>query len=168
MKFAGRTAKILAVYPSPCRLLIESGLTACLSGSLRVLMAGALKAKHVDWNSRLITVRGKLLRGYASRHFCLIRGPDTPTTVPYNPSATPISSDIVLTKDLSTSDYLKAYSAVSSDHSPILIDTRCRSSFLNLTCPALFEGPWKCLLPRVDRVLTRGLRYRLVLRIKYA
>jgi hypothetical protein len=100
MKLAGITAKILAVYPSPCRLLIKPDMTACLSGGLGVLMAGALKAKHVDWNSRLITVRGKLLRGYASRHFCLIRGPDTPTTVPYNPSATPISSDIILTKDL--------------------------------------------------------------------
>jgi len=31
--------------------------------------------------------RGKLLRDYADEKSCLIFGPDTPTTNPYNPSA---------------------------------------------------------------------------------
>jgi hypothetical protein len=52
-------------------------------------MAGDLKAKHVDWNSRLTSRRGNLLRDYADGISCLIFGPDTPTTNPYNPSATP-------------------------------------------------------------------------------
>jgi hypothetical protein len=48
-----------------------------------VLMAGDLNAKHVDWNSRLTTRRGKLLRDYADENACLIFGTD-----PYNLSAT--------------------------------------------------------------------------------
>jgi hypothetical protein len=94
-------------------------------------MAGDLNANHVDWNSRLTTVRGKLLRDYADRHSCLIHGPDSPTTIPYNPSATPDVLDIAVTKNLPTPVHLTACSALSSDHLPILIDTTCRSSFLN-------------------------------------
>ena len=102
MKMAGKSAKILAVYLSPSRPLIKSDLTACLSGGLPVFMAGNLNAKHMDWNSRLTTVRGKLLRDYADRHSCLIHGPDSPTTVPYNPSATADVLDFVVTKHLPT------------------------------------------------------------------
>jgi hypothetical protein len=62
-------------------------------------MAGDLNAKHVDWNSRLNTRRGKLLRDYSDGNSCLIFGPDTPTTNPYNPSSTPDVSDIAVTKE---------------------------------------------------------------------
>ena len=86
-------------------------------------------AKHVDWNSRLTTRRGKLLRDYADENSCLIFGPDTPTTNPYNPSATPDVLDIAVTKDVPFPVYLTSCSALSSDHLPGLIDTACRSSF---------------------------------------
>ena len=92
-------------------------------------MAGDLNAKHVDWNSRLSTRRGKLLRDYADGNSCLIFGPDTPTTNPYNPLATPDVLDIVITKNLTSPVYLTSCSALSSDHLPVLIDTTCRSSF---------------------------------------
>ena len=59
---ANRPVKILAVYPSPSRPLIKRDLSACLDGGLRVLMTGDLNAKHVDWNARVITTRGRLLR----------------------------------------------------------------------------------------------------------
>jgi hypothetical protein len=58
--------KILAAYLSPSRPLFEADLFACLSGWLPVLMAGDLITKHVDWNSRLITPRGRRLRDYAN------------------------------------------------------------------------------------------------------
>jgi hypothetical protein len=57
-----RPVKIVAAYLSPTRPLIESDLNGCLSGGLPVLMAVDLNAKHTDWNSRLITTRGALLR----------------------------------------------------------------------------------------------------------
>jgi hypothetical protein len=94
-----------------------------------VLMAGDLNAKHVDCNSRLNTRRRKLLRDYADGNSCLIFGPYTPTTKPYNPLATPDVLDIVITKNLTSPVYLASCSALSSDHLPVLIDTTCRSSF---------------------------------------
>jgi hypothetical protein len=94
-------------------------------------MAGDFNAKHVDSNSRMTTVRGKLLRDYADRHSRFIQGPDSPTTVSYNPSAAPDILDIAVTKNLRTPVHLTTCSALSSDHLPILIDTTCRSSFLN-------------------------------------
>jgi hypothetical protein len=97
---AGRPVKILPAYLSPSRPLFGADLTACIGGGLPVLMAGDLNAKHVDWNSRLTTRRGKLLRDYADENSCLIFGPDTPTTNPYNPSATPDVLDIAVTKVL--------------------------------------------------------------------
>jgi hypothetical protein len=85
----GKPVKILAAYPSPSRPLIGADLTACFGGGLPVLMAGDLNSKHVDWNSRMTTRWGKLLRDYADGNSCLIFGPDTPSTNPYNPSVTP-------------------------------------------------------------------------------
>ena len=49
--------KILAAYLSPSGPLIEADLSACLCRGLPVPVAGDLNAKHVDWNSRLITTR---------------------------------------------------------------------------------------------------------------
>jgi hypothetical protein len=98
-------------------------------------MAGVLNAKHVDWNSWLTTTRCKLLRDYASRNSCLIYGPDSPTTLPYNSTATPDVLDIVITKDLTFPLYLTACSALSSDLLPVLMDTTCRSCFRNLSAP---------------------------------
>jgi hypothetical protein len=56
---AGKTVKILSVYFSPSRPLKGGDLTNCFGGGLPVLMAVDLHAKHMDWNSRLNTRRGK-------------------------------------------------------------------------------------------------------------
>ena len=112
-----------------CRSLIGADLDACFGGGLPVLLAGDLNAKHVDWNSWLSTRRGKLLRDYADGNSCLIFGPDSPTTNPYNSSATPDVLDIVITRGLPSPVHLTSCSALSSDHLPVLIDTMCRSSF---------------------------------------
>ena len=119
---------ILAAYLSPSFPLIGENLTACFGGGMLVLMAGDLNAKHMDWNSRLNTRRGKL-RDYADENSCLIFGPDSPTTNPYNPSATPDVLDIAITKNLSFPMFLTSCSALSSEHLTVLIDTACRSSF---------------------------------------
>ena len=86
---ASKPGKILAVYLPPSQPAVNSDLSACRGGGLRVLMAGDLNAKHVNWNCRLIRTRGRLLRDYDIEHACLIAGLDTPTVVPYNSSATP-------------------------------------------------------------------------------
>jgi len=126
---AGRPVKILAVYLCPSRPLIGADLTASFGGGLPVLLAGDLNAKHVDWNSRLDTRRGKLLCDYADENSCLIFGPDAPTTNPYRSYSTPVVLDIAMVKGFPLSVYLTSCSALSSDHLPVLIDTKCRSSF---------------------------------------
>jgi hypothetical protein len=124
----GKPVKILAVYLFPSRPLIGAYLSVCFGGGLPILMAGDLNAKHVDWNLRLSTRRGKLLRDYADGN-CLIFGPDSPITNPYNPLAIPDVLDIVITKNLPFPVYLTSCSALRSDHLPVLIATTCRSSF---------------------------------------
>ena len=115
---ASRRVKILAAYLSPSRPMIRSDLSACFGGGLAVLIAGDLNAKHVDWNSRLYTKRGKLLPDCVDGNSCLIFGPDTSTTNPYNSSATPDVFDIVMVKKLPFPMYLTSCSALSSDHLP--------------------------------------------------
>jgi hypothetical protein len=80
----------------------------------------------VDWNSRLTTRRGKLLRDYADENSCLFFGPETLTN---NPFATPDVLDIMITKNLLFPVYLTSCSALISDHLPVLIDTACGTSF---------------------------------------
>jgi hypothetical protein len=96
---AARPVKIVAAYISPTRPLIDSDLAECLSGGFPVLMASDLKAKHMDWNSRLTTARVSLVRDYANRNTRLIFTPDAPTTVPYTHNATPDVLDIVVVKE---------------------------------------------------------------------
>jgi len=118
-------------------------MTACFVGGLPVLMAGDLNAKLVDWNSRLTTRRGKILRDYDDGNSCLIFGPDTPTTNPYKPSATPDVLDIVVTKDVPFQVYLTSCSALNSDQLPVLIDNACRSSFHHPPdCPNFRRTDW--------------------------
>jgi hypothetical protein len=52
----------------------------------------------VDWNSRLITARGRLLRIYDDEKCCVIYGPNTPTSVPYSTSATPGQPSLAVIK----------------------------------------------------------------------
>jgi hypothetical protein len=65
-----------------------------------------MNAKRVGWNSRLNTRRDKFLHDYADENFCLILGPETPTTNPYNPSVIPDVLDIVITSDIPSSVHL--------------------------------------------------------------
>jgi len=72
---------------------------------------------------------GKFLHDYADENSCLIFGLDTPTTNPYNSSATPNVLDTVIVKDLLFPVYLTLSSALNSDHLLVLIHTACHSSF---------------------------------------
>jgi hypothetical protein len=120
--------KILAVYLSPSRTPIGAVLYVCFGGGLQVLLAVELNAKHIDWNSRLTTTREKFRRDYADGNSCLIFGPDSTITNPYNPSATPDVLDIVITRDVPTSVAQISCSALSSEHLNLLIGTGCHSS----------------------------------------
>ena len=95
------------------------------------MTSGDLNAKQVHWNSRLSTRRGNLLRDYADENSCLIFGPVSPTTNPYNPSVSSDVLDIVISKNVLFPVYLTSCFALTSDHLPFLIDTACPSSVLH-------------------------------------
>ena len=67
-----KRVKIVKVYLSLSQPICALDLSASLSGGLPTLMAGDLNTKHVHWNSRLITTRGRLLCDYANENSCLI------------------------------------------------------------------------------------------------
>jgi hypothetical protein len=138
-----KPVRILAVYLSPSRPLITTDLSACIGGGLPDLMAGDLNAKHMEWNSRIFTRRGRFLLDYTDKNSCPIYGPNTPTKVPYNLSAAPDVLDMVITKDLTTPVHLRTSSALNANHLRIPIDTGCRSFYLNLpNRPNLRKTEW--------------------------
>ena len=93
-------------------------------------MPGDVSVEHVDWNSRQRSRGGKLLYDYVDENSRLIFAPDSPNDNLYNLSSYPDVSDIMITNSLSFVVYLTSYSALSSDHLPVLIGTACRSSLL--------------------------------------
>ena len=52
VNIGGRPVKLVAVYLSPLRSLVDAGSSECINGGKPVLLAGDLNAKHKDWNSR--------------------------------------------------------------------------------------------------------------------
>ena len=103
-------------------------LLECISRGISVHLASDLNAKHKDWNSRLNFPRGVLLKEFASKNSCSVHGPDSPTTIPSCPTVTPNVLDIVVVKDIVLPMNLAVCSAHSSDHFPVTVDLRARSS----------------------------------------
>ena len=104
-------------------------LLECFRGNVPVLMAGYLNAKHKDWNSRVNSCRGELLQEYVSTNSCIVYGPTTHITAPFNSSNLPDVLDIVVVKDFVLPVNLTVCNALNSDHLPILVDPPCRASF---------------------------------------
>jgi hypothetical protein len=101
-----------------------------------------LATEHEKW---------ELLRDYADENSYLIFGRDSPTTIPYNPSATHDVLNIEITRHFPSSVHLTSCPALSSNHLLLLIDTMCRSSFQHTqdhpdfgrTDWAKFQATWK-------------------------
>lgn len=115
---ASKPVKTLAVYLSLSRPLFASDPSPCLGGDLSILMAGDSNAKHMDWNSGLIT-RGRLVHDYTNQNsLCIGR-------ITYNHALQILDTTdaaIIIIKDMVTTGYLTICSTLSSDHLPILID----------------------------------------------
>ena len=64
----GKPVKLVAVYQSSLRSLVDADLSEYIGGRKQVLLAGDLNAKLKDWNSILNSARRRvLLREFASR-----------------------------------------------------------------------------------------------------
>jgi hypothetical protein len=101
-------------------------------------MSGDFNEKHTDGISQPIMVRDALLRDYAHKNACLIYGPDSPTSVPYQQNTNPHVLDGLCQGLRLTS--ASVYPAFRSDHLHVLIDTTCRTSFQHLLHRLYFKG----------------------------
>ena len=94
VNIGGRPVNLVAVYLSPLRSLVGADLMECISGGTPLFWL-----KHKDWNSRLNSPRGVLLREFASTNSCIVYGPDSYTTIPSSATLIPDVLDIVVVKD---------------------------------------------------------------------
>jgi hypothetical protein len=124
-----RPVKLVVVYLSPLQSLVDANLLECIGRGAPVLLAVNLNAKHKDWNLRLNSLRGVLLREFVSANSCIINGPDSPTTIPSCSTVMPDVLDLVVVKDFILLVNLTVSSALSSDYFPATVDLWGRSSF---------------------------------------
>jgi Metal-dependent hydrolase len=138
----GRSYSWRTIYHH-CDPCFDTDLLECITGGTPVLLAGDLNAKHKDWNSRLDSQIGVLLREFPSTNSCIVHGPNSPTTIPSCPTVTPEVLDIVVVKDFVLPVNLTVCSAISSDHFPVTVDLRSRSYLQTLPDrPSLKRVDW--------------------------
>jgi Exonuclease III len=77
----GLETVIGAVYQHPSKPFEEADYDTLigLAKSKKFIFGGDLNAKHTDWNSRLISSRGRKLARHADRNKYAISAPDSPT-----------------------------------------------------------------------------------------
>ena len=108
LNLVGRQVKLVAIYIASDRPILDDDLSECFRESISVLMAEDLKAKHKDW--------GDLLREYVSTNSCIVYGPTTHSTAPFNSTNLPDVPDIVVVKDFVLPVPLTVCHALSSNH----------------------------------------------------
>lgn len=95
-----------------------------------MIIAGDPNSKHHAWNSRKNNSASRSLYKYVnSRHDITITAPDTLTRYPSDIRYYPVTLDIAIIKTGQMDYHLKNFpSDLSSDHSPMVIDTPKKSS----------------------------------------
>ena len=81
IELGGLETVVGALYHSPSKPFVEEDYDKLirLSVSKRFILGGDLNCKHTDWNSRVVTRKGKLLAKHADKHSYAISAPDKPT-----------------------------------------------------------------------------------------
>jgi hypothetical protein len=117
-----KQVKILAVYLSPSRPLIDYDPSACLDGRISVLMV-------VVWSTSTV-ILGWFLRNLTKGRSCLIDGSDIRNAVTYNSFATIDAPNIVITNDIVSPIYTNTCSALGSNRITVLFDKQWRSPII--------------------------------------
>ena len=116
-----------AVYPSPSKPFKEAyyDMLIGLAKSKKFIFGGDRNAKHTDWNSRLITSRGRKLARHADRNKYAISAPDSLTYYPHQGNAKTNVLDIFLhDMELPVLDVV-TLDELNSDHNPVLFTVKC-------------------------------------------
>jgi len=125
--------RLVAVYKSPNTTLLTADLDTLLNTTTDTIIAGDLNSKHGSWNSLVSNSSGRILNNYLdNRQDTTVAAPTSPTHYPDNPNHRPDILDIALLKTGHLNFHLENFpEALSSDHSPIILNLRNRASQLS-------------------------------------
>ena len=126
----GLETVISTLYQSLTKPLVKDDFDKLIGLSMigRFIFGGDLNCKHTDWNSRLISSRGRKLARHADRNRYAISAPDRPTYYPYRQNAAPDVLDIFLHHIELLVDDVVALDELNSDHAPVLLTAKCSMS----------------------------------------
>ena len=126
-----------ALYHSPSKPFVEEDFDKLirLSVSKRFILGGDLNCKHTDWNSRVVTRKGKQLAKHADKYSYAISAPDRPTYYSNRSNCTPDVLDILLHHVSLPIEVIETLDELNSDHNPVLvvINTSSPSQILSNT-----------------------------------
>lgn len=118
---------LVAAYQRPQDVLLEQDLDTLFNLSTSVLIMCDLNSKHPDWNCTRGNMNGNLHR-YLENNTYVLLPPDSHTHYPNNLNYIPSTIDLVLLKNLISSD-LEVIHELDSDHLPILLKIMTKSHF---------------------------------------
>ena len=112
-----------ALYLSPCKPFDAEDFDKLtrLSVSKRFILGGDLNCKHTDWNSRVVTRRGKQLAKHADKNNYAISAPDRPTYYSNRMNCSPDVLDILLHHAALPIAEIETFDELNSDHNPVLV-----------------------------------------------
>lgn len=124
IQIGNTTTRLSSVYKKPTELLQINDIRLLLDTPGNTIIAGDLNAKHNSWNSLTSNVAGNILDQYIqSRNDISIAAPTSPTHYPQNHLHRPDILDIAILKIGNFQSHLENLtSALSSDHTPIILD----------------------------------------------
>lgn len=126
---------IVSAYNRPLNLLKERDLSQLINIGRKVLIAGDLNAKHVNWNCNINNRNGNTVFNFQNTTNVIVDFSDKPTHIPPN-NMSPTTIDIVLNKNTLITKPV-SLPELNSDHNPvkfsITTNTRPESHLIKIT-----------------------------------
>ena len=113
--------RIISCYNPPQISNNFSDLVALLNSNFSTIIAGDLNAKHPAWGCSSTNSNGRSLLKKSLRHHFSVEIPPSTTHVPGSALHSPEILDIFITKNINIHSDPQAISALSSDHSPVIL-----------------------------------------------
>ena len=116
------TIAIGAVYHSPSLTLQNDDLDKIYNMCDSFIYAGDMNAKHTQWNSRIVSTRGRILASHAAVNEYEVLAPQEHTHYPRNPEHSSDVLDIVLYKSKGHISKIETMAEFNSDHDPVKLE----------------------------------------------
>lgn len=112
---------LISVYNPPDKKVLQTDLNNILEGTTPTIIAGNLNSKHPNWNSRVGSNNGRILKLYVDKQNLQVIGPDKYTHYPYNGNR-PDILDIAILQIVVHSVTMTVTTGLNSDHEPVLMN----------------------------------------------